>query len=161
MEKSRNPSLNMVKKLHIKEAVEIEVKNTVFDFNEEKKILEALNEGLNNDAQVKLCKGFDHCYIIDKNSYKYNNLNLVAKAHASDTNITMEVYSDSDAVQFYTANFISGGDYGKTGKKYDDHGSFCLETEYVPNAINDDRFETPLIKAGVKKEFTTILKFSA
>ena len=138
-----------------------EVENTVFDFRNEKNILDSLNEGLANNSQVKLCKGFDHCYIIDKDSYRYNNMNLVAKAHASDTNIMMEVYSDSTAVQFYTANFISGGDYGKTGKKYVDHGSFCLETEYVPNAINDNRFDSPLIKAGVKKEFTTILKFSA
>ena len=140
---------------------EKDVINTVFDFNKEKNILNALNEGLNNDEQVKLCKGFDHCFIIDKNSYKYKNMNLVAKAHASDTNITMEVYSDSVAVQFYTANFISGGDYGKNGIKYENHGSFCLETEYVPNAINDNRFDSPLLKAGVKKEFTTILKFSA
>ena len=140
---------------------EKEVINTIFDFNKEKNILDSLNEGLKNDEQVKLCKGFDHCFIINKDSNKYKNMNLVAKAHSSDTNITMEVYSDSPAVQFYTANFISGGDYGKNGKKYVDHGSFCLETEYVPNAINDDRFDSPLIKAGVKKEFTTILKFSA
>ena len=140
---------------------EKDVINTIFDFNKEKNILDTLKDGLKNDDQVKLCKGFDHCFIIDKNSYKYKNMNFVARAHAIDTNITMEVYSDSTAVQFYTANFISGGDYGKSGKKYENHGSFCLETEYVPNAINDNRFDSPLIKAGVKKEFTTILKFSA
>ena len=140
---------------------EKKVINTVFDFNKEKNLIDALNDGINNDPQVKLCKGFDHCFIIDKDSHKYKNMNLVAKAHASDTNITMEVYSDSDAVQFYTANYIEGGDFSKTGIKYENHGSFCLETEYVPNAINDDRFDSPLIKAGVKKEFTTILKFSA
>lgn len=140
---------------------EKEVKDTVFDFNNEKNIVEAIKDGLTNDSQVKLCKGFDHCFIIDKNSYKNDNMNLVARAHANDTNITMEVYSDSVAVQFYTANAVAGGNEGKTGEKYQNQGAFCLETEFVPNAINDNRFDSPLIKASVKKEFTTILKFLA
>lgn len=36
----------------------------------------------------------------------------------------------------------------------------CLETQFVPNAINDNNFETSLLKANDNYRHTTIYKFT-
>ena len=134
-----------------------EVKNTPFDFTKEKCILENIND---NHEQLKVCNGYDHCYLINDNK-DGNGLKKVAYAYSKITGIRLDIISDSEAVQLYTANFIGNDLKGKNGVIYKKKGAFCLETEFVPNSINDYRFTKPILKANIHKEFTTILKFSA
>lgn len=97
------------------------VDNTVLDFRKGKLI----GKDINNDA-LKLTGGYDHPFIINK-----NDLNFVASINNED--IKLDVYSNQDAVIFYSGNFLEG-DAFRTG--------LCLETQGIPNSANIENYET-------------------
>lgn len=37
---------------------------------------------------------------------------------------------------------------------------FCMETQYYPNACNEEKFESSLLKAGEEYHTTTVYAFS-
>ncbi len=53
--------------------------------------------------------------------------------------IRMEVYTDRDGVQLYTANFLGNGPDFKGGIKQVKHGALCLETQTEPNGVKSGR----------------------
>ncbi|MEG0857745.1 MAG: aldose epimerase family protein [Terrisporobacter sp.] len=129
------------------------VKDTPMDFTTTKKIKSQINEKY---GQLEFCGGYDHNFIIDKEK---EGIEKIAKLSDENTNITMEVYSDTPGVQFYTGNFISGGPVGKENIVYEDRCGVCLETQFFPNSINIKNFKSPILKAGDKYESMTIYKF--
>lgn len=130
------------------------VKGTPMDFT----ILKKINSQINDDyEQLRFCGGYDHNFVIDK---KEKGIEKIAKLYDENTNITMEVYSDREGVQFYAGNFISGGPIGKENTVYEDRCGICLETQYFPDSINNQNFKSPILKAGEKYESTTIYKFN-
>lgn len=129
------------------------VKGTPMDFTISKKINSQINEEY---EQLLFCRGYDHNFVIDK---KIEGIEKIAKLYDERTNITMEVYSDMQGVQFYAGNFISGGPIGKDNTIYEDRCAICLETQYFPDSINNKNFKAPILKAGDKYESTTIYKF--
>jgi len=70
------------------------------------------------------------------------------------------MYTTTPGVQFYSANFLDGSDVGKGNIPYVKRSGVCLETQFVPNAINNDKFDSPLLKANEEYNHTTIYKFS-
>lgn len=129
------------------------VKGTPMDFTIPKKINSQINENYN---QLLFCGGYDHNFVIDK---KEDGIEKIAELYDETTNIAMEVYSDSEGVQFYAGNFISGGPTGKDNTVYEDRCGICLETQYFPDSINNENFKSPILKAGDKYKSTTIYKF--
>eukprot|EP00467_Chlorarachnion_reptans_P012883 CAMPEP_0114516580 /NCGR_PEP_ID=MMETSP0109-20121206/17410_1 /TAXON_ID=29199 /ORGANISM="Chlorarachnion reptans, Strain CCCM449" /LENGTH=415 /DNA_ID=CAMNT_0001696991 /DNA_START=13 /DNA_END=1260 /DNA_ORIENTATION=+ len=112
--------------------------------------------------------GFDHTYLIsDKLAFdaeikaeidslkqpvdaefaSEKKIRLAAEVAAGRNGRRMRVYTDRQAMHFYTGNFLDGTSKGKGGIKYMKHGGFCLEAEDLPNAINLHH------KKGVEKEF--------
>ena len=71
---------------------------------------------------------------------------------------TMEAFTDLPCVQFYAGNFIAPVT-GKNGVFYDKRNGFCLESQYVPNAINQEGEEKPILEAGDTYDTTTVYKF--
>lgn len=129
------------------------VKGTPMDFT----ILKKINSQINDDyEQLRFCGGYDHNFVIDK---KEKGIEKIAKLYDENTNITMEVYSDREGVQFYAGNFISGGPIGKENTVYEDRCGICLETQYFPDSINNKNFKSPILRAGEKYESTAIYKF--
>lgn len=117
-----------------------------------------MNDKIDDDyIQIKRAGGFDHNFAI--NGYNGKDTCLAATVKEKNSNITMKVYTDLPGIQFYSGNFIDTPYAGKENAKYIKRGGFCLETQCFPNAINDDRFVSPLLKAGVEKEIHTIYKF--
>lgn len=129
------------------------VKGTPMDFTIPKKINSQINK---NYDQLLFCSGYDHNFVIDK---KEKEIEKIAKLYDERTNIIMEVYSDSEGVQFYCGNSISGGSVGKDNTIYEDRCGICLETQYFPDSINNKNFKSPILKAGEKYKSTTIYKF--
>jgi aldose 1-epimerase len=82
-----------------------------------------------------------------------------ASAYSEESGIQMDVYTDSIAMQLYSANGIAG-QVGKGGTVYPDRSAFCLETQYFPNSINEPNFVTPVFDAGVPYESRTQYRFS-
>ena len=64
------------------------------------------------------------------------------------------MFTDRPALQVYTGNSLTG-DTGKGGAVYARRGAVCLETQQVPNAVNESAFPSPVVKAGERYEART------
>lgn len=107
--------------------------------------------------QLHFGSGYDHNWMLNSNG---NIDEIAAKLVDETTGRVMDVYTTKPAVQFYSANFLDGSDIGKGGIPYEKRSAICLETQYVPNSINNNKFTSSLLKANEKYNHTTIYKFS-
>lgn len=126
------------------------VKGTPMDFTEYKEIGKEIDTDW---EQLNLVQGYDHNYVLNDYTKAMREIAVVKAAGR-----TMSVFTDLPGVQFYAGNCISPVT-GKEGKKYDVRAAFCLETQYFPNSINQDGFESPIFEAGEKYDTQTIYKF--
>lgn len=129
-----------------------EVAGTPLDFTKEKRIGDEIEADF---EQLKLVSGYDHNFVIDDWDGK---LRLAAKVSEPISGREMEVYTDLPGIQFYAGNCIAETT-GKGGIVYKPRCGFCLETDYFPNAVNQENFVSPIY--GPEKDFdsTTIYKF--
>ncbi|MBU3189533.1 galactose mutarotase [Clostridium bowmanii] len=130
------------------------VDNTPMDF----RVLTYIGENISSDyEQIVFGNGYDHNWIINNSSEK---LNKAAEVYDEKSGRVMEVYTTKPGVQFYSGNFLKGLEPGKGGTTYYKRGGLCLETQYFPNAINNENFPSPILKANENYEHSTIYKFS-
>ena len=83
----------------------------------------------------------------------------IAEAEGSRSGIVMEVYSDKPAVQLYTGNGLN--QKGKSGY-YNRNYGFCLETQFIPNAVNCPAYAAlgnPILERNQIYHYTTAYKF--
>lgn len=131
-----------------------DVKGTPLDFTSFRRIADDIND---NFEQLKLTKGYDHSFLVDK---KQNGIEKVATLKSEESGISMEVYTDCKAVQFYAGNYLDDvPQTGKGGYTYGFREGLCLETGFLPNSINEPNFASPILKAGETYNSTTIYKF--
>ena len=126
------------------------VDNTPFDFREYHTIGERINA---DDEQIKLGGGYDHNFFAGLTDELYT----IASAEGDKSGITLDIVTDCEAVQLYTANGTD--ESGKNKAHYGKNSAFCLETQACPDAINQKKFPTTLLPAGDVYERTTIFKF--
>ena len=72
----------------------------------------------------------------------------------------MEVYTTNEGVQFYSGNFLDGTGGSKNGNGYNKRNGLCLETQFVPDAINNSNFTSCILKKDEEYNHATIYKFS-
>ncbi|MBP5159077.1 MAG: galactose mutarotase [Lachnospiraceae bacterium] len=123
-----------------------------FDFRE----FHAIGERIEcDDEQLRGASGYDHNFLIDgpEGEFRY-----AATLRSCDGSIEMDVYTDCPGVQLYSSNYL-GDMTGKGGAKYERRGAVCLETQYVPNAINMTGFKVPIAKAGETVKSRTEYRF--
>ena len=130
-----------------------EVSSTPMDFREFKEIGKDIEEDYD---QLKFARGYDHNWLINNGE---GRLRKAATLFSEESGIAMDTYTTTPGVQLYTSNFLDGTDIGKNNIKYDMRSGICLETQFVPNAINNDKFESTLLKVGDVYDQTTIYKF--
>ena len=106
--------------------------------------------------QLRFGSGFDHNFVLSR---EFGEKKKMAEAYCEATGIAMEAFTDCPGVQFYAGNCITE-QTGKGGVPYGPRCGFCLESQYYPNAINQEGFASPLLKAGEKYDTTTSYKFS-
>lgn len=131
------------------------VKGTPMDFTSPTAIGARVNQDF---EQLKLGKGYDHCWVLNKNDA---DMSLAAKVYEPTTGRVMEVLTTEPAVQFYCGNFLDGSNVGKGGKVYKHRYGFCLETEHYPDSPNKPQFPSTILKPGETYKTTTIYKFTA
>ncbi len=107
--------------------------------------------------QLKFVGGYDHNYVLKREK---GAVEKFAESYEPKTGICMEAYTDLPGVQFYAGNFITENMKGKDGAVYQKRTGFCLESQFYPNAINQEGFASPLLKAGEKYDTLTVYKFS-
>lgn len=130
------------------------VEGTPLDFYSKEKCISC---GIDDSfTQIKIAGGFDHNFLIKDFDGKEK---LVAKVYEPTTKRELRVYSDREGLQFYSGNFIGDILNGKDGASYNRRAGFCLETQHVPNAINNPNYISPVIKAGVLASTSTRFQF--
>ncbi len=106
--------------------------------------------------QLKFVGGYDHNYVMKQDK---GTVEKFAEVYCPKTGICLEAFTDLPAFQFYAGNFI-GPHKGKGGAAYDKRDGFCLESQFIPNSINQEGFAKPVLKAGEKYDTTTTYRFS-
>jgi aldose 1-epimerase len=133
------------------------VTNTAFDFTKSTKIGTRIND--TTDVQIKYGGGYDHAWLFDT-TQKQSLSTSVATLFEPSSGRVMDVFTTEPAIQFYTGNFLDGRINGKGNVRYMRRSGLCLETEHYPDAPNQSKFPTTILKAGEKYHTTTIYKFS-
>ena len=132
------------------------VEGTAFDFRTPKKIGKDINS---DDVQLDYVSGYDHNYVVNGNSGKIRHF---ATVYSEESGICMDLYSDRTGTQFYSGNLIGDQD-GKNGAKYNDRSGFCLEPQYIPNAVNfleESDADCPIFGTDEHYHSESIYKFS-
>ena len=87
----------------------------------------------------QIARDYDDCFVLDG-------------AHACTvrtSDITLKVFTDYPALQFYTGTYLDGG--------YAPNAGFAVEPEFFPDTPNRPEFPNALLRAGEK--FTKYLEF--
>ena len=132
----------------------LDVEGTPLDFRKFRKIADDIDSDF---ELLKLTKGYDHSFLIDKKS---SGLEKVATLKSEESGISMDVYTDCLAVQFYAGNYIDEvPQTGKGGFIYPNRSGLCLETGFLPNSMNELNFASPILRANKEYNSKTIYKF--
>jgi aldose 1-epimerase len=129
------------------------VKGTPFDFMNLTAIGARIDQ---DDQQLKLGKGYDHNWVLNKE--KAGSLSLAAQAYDPHSGRLLEVWTTEPGIQLYTGNFLDGI-HGRDDKVYNRRDAFCLETQHFPDSPNHPNFPTTELKPGERFQSTTVYKF--
>ena len=131
------------------------VKGTPFDFLHPTVIGSRIND---NDPQIKIGKGYDHCYVFDKPLGSYAH---VGTLYDSASGRQMDLFTSEPGTQIYTGNFLDGSVTGKFNTVYAQRYAVCLETQHFPDSPNRPEFPTVVLKPGEVYKTRTTYQFSA
>lgn len=126
------------------------VKGTPWDFTLPYCIGERIKEINTNPV------GYDHSFILKENKLSI----LAASVKEPVSGRVMEIYTSEPSIQLYTSNFLDGSLKGKGGIAYLQYQGLCLETQHLPDSINQPNFPSILLKPGETYSHTTRHRFS-
>jgi aldose 1-epimerase len=102
-------------------------------------------------------RGYDHNWVLNTNG---DIRQLAARVVSPVSGIVLEVYTNEPGIQFYTGNFMDGGDAGKFGTVYPPRGALCLETQHYPDSPNQPVFPSTTLRPGEKYVSECIYRFT-
>lgn len=113
------------------------------------------------EAQMAYARGYDHNFVLRGYQGRQAAPGLFACARVEDpqTGRTLTVETTSPGVQFYTANNMRPGEPGKDSASYQVRGSYCLETQYFPDAVHHEHFPSIVYQADEIFRHTTVYRF--
>ncbi|WP_378955940.1 aldose epimerase family protein [Pelosinus sp. sgz500959] len=127
----------------------IDVKDTVFDFRNGRKIKEGIDS---SDSQNIIAgRGYDHPFVLDS----HYNQEIVLHDEKSGRNLVVE--SDAVGVVLYTGNQIPTN-LDIHGVKSRPYLGLCLETQGLPDSIHHPNFPSCILKKDQK--FSTMTKYT-
>lgn len=129
------------------------VEGTPFDFRVATAIGARIDAG---HSQLKVAGGYDHTFVLGPATREPRR---AAFACAPSSGRTLEVASTEPGVQLYTGNFLNGSIRGEGGVVYPHRGGFCLETQHFPDAPNQPRFPSIVLRPGERYESRTVFRF--
>lgn len=132
-----------------------DVAGTPFDFLKPGLIGKRIAE---NDAQLKLGRGYDHNFVLTNQG---PGLSLAARVSEPVTGRILEVWTTEPATQFYSGNFLDGSLTGKKGRVYQARNGFCLEPQHYPDSPNHPAFPSTVLQPGAVYHNIIICKFFA
>lgn len=129
------------------------VKGTPLDFTTPTVIGDRIDDSF---EQIKFGLGYDHNWVLKADNTPET---VACKVVCPSTGITMEVYTNEPAVQFYAGNFLDGSQTGKNGIAYQKRTALCLETQHYPDSPNQPAFPSTVLKPGETYKSLCIYKF--
>jgi len=129
------------------------VEGTPFDFRKPTAIGARIND---TNEQLKIGGGYDHNWVLNGSG---DSLHLAAKAYDASSGRTLTVTTTQPGVQFYSGNFLDGTHTGKFGVTYQKYAGFCLETQHFPDAPNQPKFASTLLRPGQTMHSETVFTF--
>lgn len=111
-----------------------------------------------NARQLAFAKGYDHCYLVNGAS---GTLRLAATLLCEENGRIMTVETTEPGMQVYSGNWLEaacGDARGKCGVAYKDNAGIALETQHVPDAINQGHLRPNLLVPGRPYASTTIYR---
>lgn len=134
------------------------VAGTPFDFTEPHPIGERIRDA--SSEQIVLGRGYDHNFVLDRESPDDTSLILAARVQEPESGRTMEVYTTEPGIQFYSGNYLDGTLVGPGGSVYRQGDGFALETQHYPDSPNQPSFPSTELQPGEEYTSTTVYAFS-
>lgn len=128
-------------------------KNTPADFTTMKTIRQAMKSDRNGYFERKP-ERFDEFYVLPKEHKDY-----VAKLHDDITGRSVKVYTDMESLIIFNG-IAEQTVKGKMGATYEGYCGFCMETQFVPNAVNCQGFQSPVFHKGQVYDSKTVYEFT-
>ncbi len=132
----------------------ISVLNSPADFTKERTIREAMLDR-QSGYFTKDTPSYDEFYLLDGRKFRH-----AATLGYPKNGRVMRVYTDMPCLVLF-----AGGDRkpetGKNGKTYEGYCAVCLETGFVPNAVNCPQYDSPVFQRGQRLVAHTVYQFSA
>tara|TARA_R110002096_G_scaffold20971_3_gene68470 strand:+ start:4738 stop:5916 length:1179 start_codon:yes stop_codon:yes gene_type:complete len=108
---------------------------------------------------LKFGGGYDHAWVLS--GEKSGDLVKAARLKDPETGRVMEISTNQPAVQFYGGNFLDGTAAGKGGVSYQHRTALCLETEGYPDAPNNPKAPSAVLRPGETYYHKMVHAFSA
>ncbi|MBQ6540112.1 MAG: galactose mutarotase [Oscillospiraceae bacterium] len=102
------------------------------------------------DRQIINANGIDHSFPVPG-----EGIRPMLEAESDLSGIKLTVLSDQPCVHLYTGNYIPEDRVGKGGAKYGKHFGYAIETQNLPNAINNPNAPSPVLRPGEVYRHTT------
>tara|TARA_Y100000589_G_scaffold328093_1_gene371436 strand:+ start:1089 stop:2168 length:1080 start_codon:yes stop_codon:yes gene_type:complete len=99
--------------------------------------------------------GIDHNYCF----HHTDDSNCSAELYSPSTGLGATIVSDLPGLQCYTGNQMQASYDGKYGRSYGPYFGICLEPQFYPDAINQDKFLSPLLLANHNYQKTISISF--
>jgi aldose 1-epimerase len=129
------------------------VDGTPFDFRTPTAIGAHIHE---THAMLAAGRGYDVGFLVDG---EVGTLRLAARVTEPHTGRSLEAWTTEPDCHLYTGGFMDGSTHSPSGKVYQKHGAFCLETQRFPDAPNQPSLPSTLLRAGDTYRSTTVFKF--
>lgn len=132
------------------------VAGTPMDFTVPKEIGIDINQDF---KPLKIGKGYDHCWALDKwEKGKLMEGAVVLAAPSSGRVLTIS--STQPGVQVYTGNWLTGSPKNHIGGEYQDYDGVAIEMQGFPDAPNKPSFPSQELKPGETYNETIRFSFS-
>ena len=129
------------------------VEGTPLDFRKPTVVGERVEDLMKEPTQ-----GYAHTYVINRPKAT-NDIVTAAELYEPDSGRLLTVKTDQPCILFYGGNFLVG-QKGKEGKTYAPYSGCCLATQQYPNAINQPKWPSVILRPGETYRHTCIYKFS-
>jgi aldose 1-epimerase len=132
------------------------VAGSVFDFRVGRVVADGLRDG--TDAQIRIGRGYDHNFALDKGLTAKPE--LAARLEDPVSGRVLEVLSTEPGLQLYTGNFLDGSLVGKHGRVYRMGDGIALEPQKFPDAPNQPAFGSARVDPGTPYHHEIIFRLS-
>ena len=132
----------------------IRVSGTPADFSKERSIREAMSQKEDGERYfTKELPSYDEFYLLGDRKYHH-----AATLRYPANGRVMKVFTDMPCLVLFTTGDRKAEE-GKNGQVYEGYCAVCLETGFVPNAVNCPQYESPVFRKGEKLSARTVYQF--